>query len=309
MTARKPSGGGLYTGPWVAAEVCARVPRATARRAAQDRRHGPHLRTGAAHGAAQATPDRGDGRRRVHRGARQPGPRRLRARRLRARRGRGCCSCRPPAGTTRATSSSSTPPSAAGHCDPSHLALFNRRSTTPGRCCWRRTSIYVGGGNTVNLLAVWRAQGIDRDPARGVGARRGARGPVRRLDVLVRGWRHGRVRHAAWCRSSDGLGLLPGSNCPHYRLRRDAYAAAARRRAGAGARRRRRRGAALRRPPAGGGRRLPRGPPRVPRRRRRASAWSRRPCARSCWIGACGYARRRALRAGAEVRPALAAAR
>ena len=102
-------------------------------------------------------------------------------------------------------------------------AVQPARSTTSGRCCSSQDVIYVGGGNTVNLLAVWRAQGIDRDPARGVGARHRARRAVRGLDVLVRGRRDGVLRHPARRPSTDGLGLLPGSNCPHYNVRRDAY--------------------------------------------------------------------------------------
>ena len=31
--------------------------------------------------------------------------------------------------------------------------------------------IYVGGGNTANMLAVWRLHGVDADAGRGVAAR------------------------------------------------------------------------------------------------------------------------------------------
>jgi dipeptidase E len=48
-----------------------------------------------------------------------------------------------------------------GHCDPSHLALFNRTVDDARALLLAQDVIYVGGGNTVNLLAVWRAQGID----------------------------------------------------------------------------------------------------------------------------------------------------
>ena len=76
--------------------------------------------------------------------------------------------------------------------------------------------IYVGGGNTANLLAVWRAHGIDR--------------------LLRRAWEEGVVLCGlsagmnCWFTQSvtdsfgvsrlapihDGLGVLPGSCCPHY---------------------------------------------------------------------------------------------
>jgi peptidase E len=84
--------------------------------------------------------------------------------------------------------------------------------------------IYVGGGNTANLLAVWRKHGVDRALA----------------DV----WAQGKVLCGisagmiCWFQDGltdsfgdlaplrDGLGLLEGSACPHYDAasgRRDAY--------------------------------------------------------------------------------------
>ncbi|MFJ3868066.1 Type 1 glutamine amidotransferase-like domain-containing protein [Streptomyces nigra] len=74
--------------------------------------------------------------------------------------------------------------------------------------------VYVGGGNTANLLAVWRAHGVDRllreAYDRGVllcgisaGANCWAEGS--HTDSF------GPLTHLA-----DGLGLLPGSVCPHY---------------------------------------------------------------------------------------------
>lgn len=74
--------------------------------------------------------------------------------------------------------------------------------------------VYVGGGNTVNLLAIWRAHGLDR--------------------ILREAWRRGvllaGVSAGALCWFEggttdsygpiaplrDGLGLLPGSFSPHY---------------------------------------------------------------------------------------------
>ena len=75
--------------------------------------------------------------------------------------------------------------------------------------------IYVGGGNTANLLAVWRVHGLDR---------------------LREAWEQGMVLCGVsagmncWFEQSvtdsfdparlaalhDGLGLLEGSSCPHY---------------------------------------------------------------------------------------------
>jgi peptidase E len=73
---------------------------------------------------------------------------------------------------------------------------------------------YVGGGNTANMLAIWRAHGLDR--------------------LLGDAWRSGAVLSGVsagmncWFQASvtdsfgdfkalqDGLGLLDGSACPHY---------------------------------------------------------------------------------------------
>jgi dipeptidase E len=86
-------------------------------------------------------------------------------------------------------------------------------------------AIWVGGGNTANMLAIWRVHGI---------------------DVLLReAWDAGLVLFGAsagmicWFEAGvtdsfgpqleglrDGLGLLPGSACPHYdgeELRRPRY--------------------------------------------------------------------------------------
>jgi len=74
--------------------------------------------------------------------------------------------------------------------------------------------LYVGGGNTANMLALWRTHGLDR--------------------VLRKAWEQGIVLAGlsagliCWFEASlsdsfgppaalhDGLGLLSGSACPHY---------------------------------------------------------------------------------------------
>src|SRR5260221_5829789 len=43
----------------------------------------------------------------------------------------------------------------------SHLALFNRTHTDLRRFLLDQDVIYVGGGNTANMLAVWRVHGVD----------------------------------------------------------------------------------------------------------------------------------------------------
>jgi peptidase E len=101
-------------------------------------------------------------------------------------------------------------------CRPADLGLFERRVGDLRAFVLDHDVIYVGGGNTASLLAVWRAHGLDR--------------------VLAEAWAAGIVLCGVsagmncWFAESvtdsfdldrlaplkDGLGLLPGSSCPHY---------------------------------------------------------------------------------------------
>ena len=46
-------------------------------------------------------------------------------------------------------------------CEPSHLSLFLPPFTEPSAALADVDVIYVGGGSTPNMLAVWRVHGID----------------------------------------------------------------------------------------------------------------------------------------------------
>jgi len=96
----------------------------------------------------------------------------------------------------------------------SHLPLFNRRADDPRETLLTQHVIYVGGGNTANMLLIWRRHGIDA--------------------ILREAWERGVVLcgisagmlcwFEACCTDSfgplaplhDGLGLLAGSACPHF---------------------------------------------------------------------------------------------
>jgi dipeptidase E len=100
-------------------------------------------------------------------------------------------------------------------CEANHLALFDRRVRDLRSFVLGHDLIYVGGGNTANLLAIWRVHG---------------------LDVILReAWQNGTVLCGVsagaicWFESGvtdsfgvelqplhGGLGFLPGSFCPHY---------------------------------------------------------------------------------------------
>jgi dipeptidase E len=103
---------------------------------------------------------------------------------------------------------------AAFDCRPADLRLFERSVGDLRAFVLEQDVIYVGGGNTASLLAVWRAHGLDR--------------------ILAEAWEAGIVLAGVsagmncWFAQSvtdsfanlapldDGLGLLPGSACPHY---------------------------------------------------------------------------------------------
>lgn len=95
------------------------------------------------------------------------------------------------------------------------LALFDREVRDLSAFVLAQDVIYVGGGNTANLLAVWRVHGLDR--------------------VMREAWRHGVVLSGisagaiCWFQSGitdsfgggfrrldGGLGFLRGAMTPHY---------------------------------------------------------------------------------------------
>jgi peptidase E len=100
--------------------------------------------------------------------------------------------------------------------DGTHLALLNRTVADIRSFLLSQDVIWVGGGNTANMLAVWRVHGVD--------------------EVLREAWDAGillcggSAGSLCWfeCGTTDsfdlnqlaplhdGLGFLPGSHCPHY---------------------------------------------------------------------------------------------
>ena len=99
--------------------------------------------------------------------------------------------------------------------DADHLALFNRTVDDIEGLLLHQDVVYVGGGNTENMLAVWRVHGVDRALRRAWEA-----------GVVMAGLSAGSL---CWFEAgttnsfgvglavlSGGLGLLPGSHAPHY---------------------------------------------------------------------------------------------
>ncbi len=114
-------------------------------------------------------------------------------------------------------------------CEPSVLPLFQRESddTALREFLLAQDVVYVGGGNTANLLAVWRVHGVDR-------LLREAYAGGTLLCGISAGancWAEGSHTDSfgPLTHLPDGLGLLPGSVCPHYDSepgRRSSYRAA-----------------------------------------------------------------------------------
>jgi peptidase E len=99
-------------------------------------------------------------------------------------------------------------------CVPSHLLLFRLQTADLRSFVLEQDIIYVGGGNTKNLLALWKDWGLDT-----IIREAWERG------VILAGWSAGSI-----CWFEEGvtdsfpgelsvlrcLGFLKGSNCPHY---------------------------------------------------------------------------------------------
>jgi len=109
-------------------------------------------------------------------------------------------------------------------CEPSCLRLFGVPER-PAEHLAAQDVIYVSGGNTANALALWRLHGID-DALRAAWERGAVLGGV---SAGANCWFESCVTDSFGPRLEplhDGLGLLPGSFCPHYdgeELRRPVY--------------------------------------------------------------------------------------
>jgi len=98
----------------------------------------------------------------------------------------------------------------------SHLSLFNRTIYNIEEYLLSQDIIMVGGGNTANMLAIWRVHGVDKALEKAWNA-----------GVILCG---GSAGSLCWfeCGTTDsfnlyeleplydGLGFLSGSHCPHY---------------------------------------------------------------------------------------------
>lgn len=111
-------------------------------------------------------------------------------------------------------------------CRAVDLPLFDRGDRSPADVLAEQDVIWVGGGNTVNMLAVWRAHGVDvalRDAwERGAVLCGSSAGAICWFESGVTD----SFGRAVLQPMAGGLGFLTGSFCPHFdteALRRPTY--------------------------------------------------------------------------------------
>jgi dipeptidase E len=99
--------------------------------------------------------------------------------------------------------------------DPIDLPLFDRERYDLRRFVLDQDVIYVGGGNTANLLAVWRLHGLDSILREALGAGAVLCG----ISAGMNCWFDASTTDSFGpdiAPLHDGLGFIAGSACPHY---------------------------------------------------------------------------------------------
>lgn len=96
----------------------------------------------------------------------------------------------------------------------SHLALFGRTVDDIEAFLLDQDLIHVGGGNTANMLAIWRVHGVDRALAAAWEAGIVLAG----VSAGANCWFEGSTTDSfgGLAALADGLAFLPGSFSPHY---------------------------------------------------------------------------------------------
>jgi dipeptidase E len=111
-------------------------------------------------------------------------------------------------------------------CVPSDLTLFDRSVEDLAAFVADQDVFYVGGGNTANLLAVWRAHALDELLREALADGAVLAGSSAGMNCWFQASTTDSFGKSRIAPLHDGLGLLRGSACPHYNaepLRRPAY--------------------------------------------------------------------------------------
>lgn len=100
------------------------------------------------------------------------------------------------------------------HCEAAHLSLFRGHTAEIEKFIFEQDVLYVGGGNTRNLLTLWKEWGLDtairKAYERGTVLAGVSAGSICWFEQGVTDSIPGRLS------SLNCLGWLKGSNCPHY---------------------------------------------------------------------------------------------
>jgi dipeptidase E len=100
-------------------------------------------------------------------------------------------------------------------CRPADLGLFDRRVGDLRRFVLEQDVVYVGGGNTASLLAVWRMHGLDAILREALEAGAVLCG----VSAGMNCWFEASTTDSFGPELAplhDGLGFVAGSACPHY---------------------------------------------------------------------------------------------
>ncbi len=99
-------------------------------------------------------------------------------------------------------------------CKPCHLSLFNAPSEDLEAIILDQDALYIGGGNTRNMLVLWRDWGVNlilrKAWEKGIVLGGVSAGSICWFDEGVTDSIPGRLTPLNY------LGFLPGSNCPHF---------------------------------------------------------------------------------------------
>ena len=102
-------------------------------------------------------------------------------------------------------------------CRPTHLDLFRRDDRDLVEFAKSQDVIYVGGGNTANMLVIWRLHEFDNALRLALGAGDDFGRLECRVHLLVRGWSDRLLRPES--RPAGLLGISSGEQLPTLRRR------------------------------------------------------------------------------------------
>ena len=101
-------------------------------------------------------------------------------------------------------------------CEMTDLPLFQRTASDLAAFVREQDVFYVGGGNTANLLAIWRTHGLDALLSQALDDGAVLCGSSAGMNCWFEASTTDSFDLAKLAPLHDGLGFLEGSACPHY---------------------------------------------------------------------------------------------